>query len=484
VKKKQKECGDDNGGGSGVEGDRPSGELAAWRLLCRSDRRGGGAGGVLGALIRRVEAELGGDGRPTASQVVAWRGAAEALLRREAEIDVDATADAAGVVFVLIELVRARRASGWKLRVVGSDGVDGEAERAGGDRGAMLDVSGGEQATAWPIAAHVARRFVVAASALSGGSDVKVIDACCGVGGQSAELVRAGLRVLAVDLDAARAEMARWNSDGLADAVAGDVGGLDVRGRMVHIDPGRRVERGDRAGRRVFDLDGMRPTWDVVDGLLIKASDGGGGGSGGVGVKLGPGVDVVELAERSSVDGEVEFISLGGVLRQAMWWTGVLRDGRGRRATGIGMDGRVVYSIAGGRGESTLGASEIGRYVWTVDAAVERAGLLMELAGSVGARHVHPGLGLLTSDVLIGDGAEHAGALCGFEVLEVLPWRRERVREAVRALGGGVVEVKTRGKACDPDVEQRELRGDGDQALVVFVLRFGVRVRAIVARRV
>lgn len=452
--------------GDAGEGGRSEGEVSAWRLLCG---RGDGAlagGGLCDVLIERVESELGAGGRPTPAQVVAWRGAADGLLRDV--VGDRGGVDASGLVFAVIELVRARRASGWKIRAIGGD-----------ERGAMLDVAGGEQATGWPIAAHVARRFVRAAGDSRG--EAVVIDGCCGVGGQAVEFVRAGLNVLAVDNDAARAEMARWNVGGQAEFVVGDVGGVDVRGRLVHVDPGRRVERGDRAGRRVFDLDGMTPGWEVVDAMLrtsVKGERGGGGG-----VKLGPGVDVGEVAGRSSVVGEMEYISLGGVLRQAMWWAGALRDGNERRATGVGMDGRLLYSLAGACSDGVLDECEVGRYVWTVDPAVERAGLLMQLARSVRAGHVYPGLGLLTSDVLIGGDVEHAGALQWFGVLEVQPWRRERVREVVRALGGGVVEVKTRGKACDPDVEQRELRGSGERRLVVFVLRFGRAVRAIVAER-
>ena len=57
------------------------------------------------------------------------------------------------------------------------------------------------------------------------------------------------------------------------------------------------------------------------------------------------------------------------------------------------------------------------------------------------------------------------------------------VREAVASHGGGVVEVKTRGGAVDPDRAQLELRGPGERTLTVFVLRFGAKVEAIIAER-
>jgi hypothetical protein len=64
-----------------------------------------------------------------------------------------------------------------------------------------------------------------------------------------------------------------------------------------------------------------------------------------------------------------------------------------------------------------------------------------------------------------------------------MPWRLSRVRECLASLDAGVVEVKTRGGAVEPDAAQRALRGPGQRGLTVFVLRFGRRVEAIVTER-
>ena len=53
-----------------------------------------------------------------------------------------------------------------------------------------------------------------------------------------------------------------------------------------------------------------------------------------------------------------------------------------------------------------------------------------------------------------------------------------------RCRDAGMVEVKTRGKAVDPDRVQSDLRGDGDTTYTVFILRFDRQVRALVTRRV
>jgi len=96
----------------------------------------------------------------------------------------------------------------------------------------------------------------------------------------------------------------------------------------------------------------------------------------------------------------------------------------------------------------------------------------------LGLREAHPGLGLLTGNVQIDSPWMRA-----FEVLDDLPWRPQKVAGALRAMRAGIVEVKTRGGVVDPDQVQRMLRGEGDQRLTVFVLRFGHAIRAVITRR-
>ena len=91
----------------------------------------------------------------------------------------------------------------------------------------------------------------------------------------------------------------------------------------------------------------------------------------------------------------------------------------------------------------------------------------------------HPRVGLLASDTLV-----ESPWLTAFEVLDDMPWHERRVKDALDGLGVGIVEVKTRGKAVDPDVVQKSLRGTGEAKLTVFVLRFDRAIRAIIARRV
>ena len=70
-----------------------------------------------------------------------------------------------------------------------------------------------------------------------------------------------------------------------------------------------------------------------------------------------------------------------------------------------------------------------------------------------------------------------------YEVLAQLPWRPRKVKAWLQANDGGIVQVKTRGKAIDTDAVQRQLRGNGAEPYTVFGLRLGTPRIAIIARR-
>ena len=408
-----------------------------------------------------------------------WRSVAgdEALLRAAGEVD---AADVAAVerlrrghaaesVAVALQLVAARRAAAVKF--------PGDAERL------VADVAGVEQATSLAVARHKARRWRDAGV-------TRVVDLGCGIGGDAMGFVGEGLATAAVDRDPVRAWMAGHNAD-CSGVIAEAAGALDAAA-AVHLDPSRRSDT-----RRLHRLADHDPPPAVVRGVLRRHRD--------VAVKLSPAVDLEELEReygglieaadvnpsagsvtaqpadlhprfRDSVDVEVEFISEGGRLVQAVRWQGrAVRASRG--ATLI--RGDEVHELVGEPGVSGVpggpGVAPAGRYLFTVDAAVERAGLMHRLGLPV----VHPRLGLLTADRVV-----DSPWLTGFELLHRLPYRPKRVKAWLREYDAGVVEVKTRGKAVDPDVVQRELRGTGPTPFTVFVLRFDRQVVALVTRRV
>lgn len=339
------------------------------------------------------------------------------------------------------------------------------------------DVAGAEQASSALAACYkgreLARRITGTGASLE---DVAVLDLACGIGADSLGMKLAGLRCEGWDVDPSRAWMMGRNT--AMPSVVGDVADCAVAGRFLHVDPARRAD-----GGRIYRLADYQPGPEVL-ACLIEQSDGGV-------MKLGPGLDLAELAPLWDRPMDVELLSESGRLTQLLlWWGFAGGEGRAsdvRRATllGLGREPVTLEAKAGGdwvpgdRGRSVgMNRRDWGRYVWTVDAAVERLGLMAVLADSLGLGSPLAATGLLTGDTPV-----RSPWLTGFKVLEVLPWRPAGLRKRLAQLGAGVVEVKCRGRLVDTDAMQAMLRGQGRQALTVFAVRLGRPVQALITQR-
>lgn len=245
------------------------------------------------------------------------------------------------------------------------------------------------------------------------------------------------------------------------EAVCGDaLADMPADVAAFHLDPARRD-----GTKRTLLLEDFMPGPDVWDAIIGKVGTGA--------IKLNPGVDAYALPA-----GEVEILSEPGGLTQGVLWIGKLAGEHSRRATVLD-DSGAVASLSG-ESERPEDSSEIGSFIGTLDACVERADLVGRLLDELSVSLVHPGTGLVTGE----DATKHA-MVRWYRVLETLPWNEKRVRAVLRDLGAGVVEIRTRAGVVNPDELQRRLRGDGDRAgLSVLVYRLGDRVVAVVAESV
>ncbi|MFO0880132.1 MAG: hypothetical protein U0840_22520 [Gemmataceae bacterium] len=290
-----------------------------------------------------------------------------------------------------------------------------------------------EQASSEAVARHRARRF----AGLS-----RVADLCCGIGGDALALTEVG-EVLAVDNDPLHLAMTGLNLAAVgrrerATLVAGDVLQVELAGIAgVFVDPDRRVE-----GRRELSIARYQPGVEAVLGRFAASFP--------VGVKLAPGVPLDELR---GIAGELEFISLGGELKECVLWRGPLAQ-TGRRATLL----PGGHALSAEEPCAVPEAEEPGEWLYDPDPAVSRAGLVGELAELLEAWPVDAGIVYLSS------AEQRATPFAKVHRIEaVLPFHVQRLREYLRERSVGRVQVQRRGSPVEPASLERELRLKGDE---------------------
>ncbi|MCA9298268.1 MAG: class I SAM-dependent methyltransferase [Phycisphaerales bacterium] len=350
----------------------------------------------------------------------------------------------AGLVACAVELAEARRRALAKM----------SAEVAAG---LMADVVGVQMASSEDIASWKASRIREAGPG-------RVIDLCCGIGGDTRALAALECECVAVDLDPVRAWMAGHNAS--CAAIVDDATAWDVDGAIVHVDPSRRDEG---TKKRHFDLASCTPGPDDLARFAAQAD--------GCCFKLAPSVEPL-------FGGELEIVSQGGRVRQGLVWTGTLRTCE-RRATTIGSGG--VHTFTGDPLEVGDIADRVESMLLEPDPALERACLLDAFASARGLSML--ATSRLTTVASLPPAFEMGGPARGwvtvFEVLDVVPWKR--IEEAIASFDGGEVEVKPRvrrSRGMDPDRLQVTLRGHGSTRLTVFIVEDGGVVEGIVARRI
>lgn len=302
-----------------------------------------------------------------------------------------------------------------------------------------------EQASSEAVATLRASRFAGATS---------LVDLCTGIGGDLTQL--AGVApVLAVDRDPLVLAMAAHNAEvygatistGLADVTGVALAGVDA----LFVDPARRA-----AGRRVGP-GGWSPPLAWCLGLAERVP--------AVGIKAAPGL----AHDRVPAGWEMEFVSERGDLKEAALWSPAMAT-TARRATLL--PGPHVLVAEPG---PPVGCAAPGAYVVDPDPAVTRAGLVQELARSLGAWQLDARIAFLTLDAPV---ATPFGRLLRVEAS--LPWGEHRLRTELRGLDAGAVDVRLRGSPVDAPALARRLAGVGARRLTVLLTRLADRPWALV----
>ncbi len=313
--------------------------------------------------------------------------------------------------------------------------------------------AGLEQATRPEVADHHAGRFLQAGVR-------RVIDLGCGIGSDSMAFARAGLEVVAVEVDPQTAAVAQANLAGAADVISADAN--EVAEQLItpltgaFCDPARRNDHG-----RVWRVEDFEPRWSTVLQLLdgVRAA----------GVKLGPALPRSLIPEAV----EAEWITHRGETVEVGLWSGPGAT-PGRRSALIMPNARLMATTA-----PPLPVRDLGSYLYEPAGAVIRAGAIAELGARLGAGLLDPQVAYLTNDQLC--STPFAAA---FEVRQRLPFHLKALRSWVRQAQIGVVEIKKRGIDVDPAELRRRLRLAGSNSATIIISRTPSGAIAAVVQRV
>ncbi len=350
-----------------------------------------------------------------------------------------------------IELIQARRRAVGKLDF---------AARCNADCGGV------EMASSSRCALWKAERFRDARL-----RHLPILDLCSGMGSDLKSLVDlcGEARVLGVEHDPLRAWMARGNARTRvreADVASQEIQSM-LSDSLVHCDPPRRDQSG-----RVWKRGAQTSDEFELASLLgwMRRSSGGA-------LKLGPGI-ARELVRADDV--ECEFVEVHGTMEQCVVWTGALATHAGvMRATRLG---RESHSRVGSP-RAVPQAEALGAFVFEPCAAIERAGLLGDLAEELRAGEIAHGLGLLTAaqacDSPWAECFEMVGAIARSPQEAVAKRSAESAQEEFRS-------VRVRGKALDAfggvDRVTKSLACESDGTLVLHAWRSGAKSACVVTR--
>ncbi|MDB4876203.1 MAG: hypothetical protein JWM41_2649 [Gemmatimonadetes bacterium] len=299
--------------------------------------------------------------------------------------------------------------------------------------------AGLEQASSERMARHHAERYAP--------FDL-VADLCTGIGGDLIGLAD-GRAAIAVDKDPVHAHMALLNAaaNGVGErvtSVCADV--RDVRlddVGAVFVDPAR------RSSDRRFAAGTSEPSLDWCFALADRGV--------AMGIKAAPGLPT----ELVPAGWELEFVSEHRDLKESVLWSPALATTQ-RRATLL-PERLTLVEQAG----ASLPVQAPGTFLLDPDPAVTRAGLVEELGQSLGdVWKVDERIAFLSADFAMDTPFGRT-----LRIEASAPWSLARLRETLRSLDIGTVDIRKRGSAVDVDEIQRKLKLTGGRAATVVLTR-------------
>lgn len=278
-----------------------------------------------------------------------------------------------------------------------------------------------------------------------------LVDLGCSIGSDTLSMSRLA-HTFGVDIDPLRLAIAQANAAALgcseqADFFLADLraplplGGLEGCG--LFFDPSRRL-----GTRRIRSVSEYKPPLETILGWMKRFP--------ALGVKISPAVDKSEVAD---LDAEVEFVSLGGELKEGLLWFGPLKTAKWRATILPG-----PYSLTGEDQPKPLPLNEPQGYLYEPDGAVLRAGLVAKLGEQLSAYQLDRDIAYLTADQEIPSPFARV-----WQIEDWFAFNVKRLRSFLRERNVGQITVKKRGSPLQPQELIRMLRLQGDHQRVVFL---------------
>lgn len=300
--------------------------------------------------------------------------------------------------------------------------IEGRRSAAGkfADAGRLFfDRESAEQSTSETVARHTAARFAGVR---------RVADLGCGAGGDALALAQVA-PVLAVDRDPVRLALLEANADARGvgariEVVESTIAELVLPGDVdaAWLDPARRDARG-----RTLDPEAWSPPLSDAVRIASRVSR--------AGIKVAPGIDHRVVPAGA----EVEFISLGGSLVEAVIWLGAAVTAR-RRATVL----PEGVTVAGDPDTGVTPVAPPGAYLYDLDPSVGRANLVDAVALVLEAWRIDETIAYLS-----GDEPRESPFARRFRVAAWFPFGERRILDALREVGATRVEVMRRGSPVE-----------------------------------
>ena len=308
------------------------------------------------------------------------------------------------------------------------------------------------------------------------GENAHVLDLTCGLGFDSREFARSGLRVTAVEIDSEVAEYASHNLNPFdvrvhcADATNFEIpNDVDV----VFVDPARRDPNAARDSlgntKRIYNPSQWSPSWETINEIAKTHS---------VIAKVAPGIDKAEL-----LDWDARWISSDGDLVECF----LSSSGTGiRSAVLLDSKNDLQFEVSG---DVQTATAQLGDFLVIPDPALIRASALDAVAKLCNGGLVNEHIAWLTSDDAdaVSKLSNQSPSLASILRIEShFKFSEKQLVAKLKYFELSGVTVMTRGMQLDVELIRKlavKASGSGNQELVIAIYRDDAGPQALLCRR-